>query len=102
MNSESQQSKNLKNQVNLDGIVLVISSDLQRAIDSAEYTFAGIKKILHGPRLRECNYGDLDGTDSGLVIDEDHISTLFPNGESLKDAEARMRDFCEYLLKKLR
>ncbi len=92
-----QQSIDLKDQINLDEIDLVISSDLQRAIDSANYTFKGIKEIINDERLRECNYGDLNGKDSNLVVDEDHISEPFPNGESMLDVEKRIRDFCYFL-----
>lgn len=92
------QSIDLKEQINLDEIDLVISSDLQRAIDSADYTFKGLKDIYHDERIRECNYGDLNGEDASLVVYEDHITNPFPNGESLKDVEARVRDFCNYLL----
>ena len=92
-----QQSKDLKNQINMDDIDVVISSDLKRAIDSADYTFKGIKSIYHDKRIRECNYGDLNGKDSSLVVYEDHINDKFPNGESLKDVEKRVKDFCNYL-----
>ena len=93
-----QQSIDLKNQINLEEIDLVISSDLKRAIDSADYTFKGLKEIYHDSRIRECNYGDLNGEDTSLVVYEDHITEPFPNGESLKDVENRVRDFCDYLL----
>ena len=92
-----QQSIDLKDQINLDEIDVVISSDLKRAIDSADYTFKGLKEIYHDSRIRECNYGDFNGEDSSLVVYEDHITEPFPNGESLKDVENRVRDFCEYL-----
>lgn len=92
-----QQSIVLKDQINLDEIDLVISSDLKRAIDSANYTFKGLKKIYHDERIRECNYGDLNGQNSSLVVYEEHIEVPFPNGESLKDVENRVRDFCNYL-----
>ena len=93
-----EQSIKLKDQINLDEIDLVISSDLKRAVDSANYTFKGVKEIYHDERLRECNYGDLNGADSNLVIDEDHIIIPFPNGESMIDVENRIKDFCNYLL----
>ena len=32
------------------------------------------------------------------MIDEDHISEPFPNGESMLDVEKRIRDFSQYLL----
>ena len=69
-----QQSIDLKNQINLEEIDLVISSDLKRAIDSADYTFKGLKEIYHDSRIRECNYGDLNGEDTSLVVYEDHIT----------------------------
>ena len=91
------QSKELRNKINLDEIDLVICSDLQRAIDSANLTFENSKKIIQDERIRECNYGDLNGKDSVLVLDEEHIEIPFPNGESMKDVEKRLRDFCQYL-----
>ena len=91
------QSILLKDQINMDEIDLVISSDLKRAIDSADYTFKGIKEILHDERIRECNYGNLNGQDASLVVYEDHITEPFPNGEALIDVENRVRDFCNYL-----
>lgn len=93
-----QQSLALKEQIDFSKIDLVISSDLQRAIDSANYVYGNTKEILHDMRIRECNYGDLNGLDSSLVKYEEHIDTPFPNGESLKDVEFRVRDFCKYLL----
>lgn len=62
---------------------VIFTSDLIRAIDSANIAFPNIPKI-QDQRLRECNYGDLDGEDKQLVIYEEHIYTPFPNGESLK------------------
>ena len=92
-----QQSIDLKDQINLEKIDLVISSDLKRAIDSADYTFKGLKEIYHDERIRECNYGNLNGQDASLVVYEDHITEPFPNGEALIDVENRVRDFCNYL-----
>lgn len=93
-----QQSISLKEQINLSDIDLVICSDLKRAIDSAEYTFKNVKEILHDERIRECNYGNLNGQDSSLVKYEEHIYNKFPNGESLKDVEERLKNLCNYLL----
>ena len=77
---------------------VIFTSDLVRAIDSANYVFGESKTILYDKRIRECNYGDLNGKSTSLVIDEEHIESKFPNGESLKDVENRLRDFCKYLL----
>ena len=75
---------------------VIFTSDLIRAIDSANLAFPNVNHI-QDKRLRECNYGDLDGKDKKLVIYNEHIKTPFPNGESLKDVEKRIADFIEFL-----
>lgn len=92
-----EQSIELKQQINLEEIDCVFCSDLKRAIDSAELTFKGEKEIIVDSRLRECNYGEYNGKVSKLVNYETHIETAFPNGESLKDVEKRIRDFIHFL-----
>lgn len=77
---------------------IIFTSDLIRAIDSANIAFPNVKKI-QDKRLRECNYGDLDGEDKNLIIYEDHIDIPFPNGESLKDVEVRVQSFINDILK---
>ena len=92
------QSKELKNLTDLNHFDAVFCSDLKRAVDSAKLNFGENATIIQDERLRECNYGDLNGAPSKLVVDEDHIYEPFPNGESLEDVEKRIRDFCDYLL----
>lgn len=75
----------------------LFTSDLIRATESAQLAFPEYDSIQDS-RLRECNYGDLDGGDKHLIVYEDHIDTPFPNGESLKDVEKRVDDFLEFLL----
>ena len=75
---------------------VIFTSDLVRAIDSAKLAFPDVEHIQDA-RLRECNYGDLEGKDKNLVIYEEHIEKPFPNGESLKDVEKRIRNFIEFL-----
>lgn len=77
---------------------IIFTSDLIRAIDSANIAFSNVPKI-QDKRLRECNYGDLDGEDKSLIIYENHIDDMFPNGESLKDVERRVRSFIEDIIK---
>ena len=79
-----------------DRFDVMYTSDLKRAIESSNIAFPEIKKITDN-RLRECNYGVLDGEHKSLVIYEEHINNSFPNGESLKDVENRMREFVDYL-----
>ena len=77
---------------------VLFTSDLIRAIDSADIAFPSyVKKV--DERLRECNYGDYDGESKKLVVYEEHITSPFPNGESLKDVEERINDFIKYLKK---
>ena len=91
-----QHSKDLAETLANEKFDAIFCSDLKRAIDSAELNFPG-QKIIQDKRLRECNYGDLNGAASDRVIDEDHIDTPFPNGESLRDVELRIREFAEFL-----
>lgn len=93
-----EQAKALKEKVKMNEIDFVFCSDLKRAIDSAEIVFGGEKEIIHDERLRECNYGLLDGKDSGLVVYEEHIEEAFPEGESMLDVEKRIKSFCDFLL----
>ena len=93
-----EQAKDLGNIIKEKGIEfnVIFTSDLKRAIDSSNIAFPENNKVVDN-RLRECNYGDLDGKHKSLVIYEDHIIEKFPNGESLKDVEIRIRDFIEFL-----
>ena len=75
---------------------VIFTSDLIRAIDSANLAFPNVNHT-QDKRLRECNYGDLDGKDKKLVVYEDHIDIPFPNGESLKDVEKRIINFIEFI-----
>lgn len=93
-----EQSIIFKGQVDINQFDVVFCSDLQRAIDSAKYTFEGVKEIIQDERLRECNYGEYNGQDSSLVKYEEHITEKFPNGECILDVEKRIKDFCDYLL----
>jgi broad specificity phosphatase PhoE len=79
-----------------DGIDAVFTSDLRRAVETAEIAFAdsGVP-IYRDARLRECNYGSLNGLPADLVTAErhKHIHVPFEGGESYADAVERMRSF---------
>jgi alpha-ribazole phosphatase/probable phosphoglycerate mutase len=47
--------------------------------------------------LRECDYGRLTQSDEHLVDYTRQIDVPFPEGESMKDVERRIRDFLDYL-----
>ena len=91
------QTKELKKLTNINEIDIVFSSDLERAIQSSQNIFKE-KQILKDKRIRECNYGILNGKESSQIKYEEHITIPFPNGESLKDVEKRVRNFLDYLL----
>ena len=76
---------------------VVFSSDLARAVRSAELAFEKTHVIVLDERLRECDYGTLTGTSAAQVHDADYIHESFPNGESYRDVEARMKNFLAFL-----
>lgn len=88
---------NLKETIKEKEFDIVFCSDLNRAIESANILFENKFPIIQDNRLRECNYGDLNGKDNSLVIYENHINEPFPNGESLKDVELRINSFLDEL-----
>ncbi|MDD5290491.1 MAG: histidine phosphatase family protein [Patescibacteria group bacterium] len=72
-------------------------SDLKRAVDSANLGFGNKYKIIQDKRLRECNYGNFNGGTEEKIDYKKYIDMPFPNGESLKDVEKRIRDFLNFL-----
>lgn len=83
-----------------NGIDAVFTSDLKRAAETASIAFgnSGIP-IFEDARLRECNYGDLDGYPVEQIHARraKHIDEPFPNGQSYCQVVEQMRDFLEYL-----
>ncbi len=80
---------------------VMISSDLERAVQSAELGFNGRFPLLQDVRLRECNYGDWNGGDEQVVKADmlGHIDKPFPGGESYQDVERRVRELIDELKK---
>lgn len=95
------QSIDLKGQTNIKGFTVVFCSDLKRAVESAKLTFKGSTTILQDKRLRECNYGNLNGASTATVdgLGDSIIEQPFPNGESYRDVEKRIRGFLKDLKK---
>ena len=96
-----QQSMELDEQTKNKTFDVIFTSDLSRAVDSARLTWSDKYLILPDSRLRECNYGDLNGGDSGIVepLQEKSIYTPMPNGESYEDIKKRVSDFLDYIKK---
>jgi alpha-ribazole phosphatase/probable phosphoglycerate mutase len=101
-----------------DRLAAVFSSDLRRAVDTAELAFAGSGSPLERPlprgedlsalkrplrtdwRLRECNYGRLNGMPVAQLDRERprRIDTPFPDGESYRQVVHRVATFLDDLL----
>lgn len=79
----------------------IFCSDLKRAVDSCKLAFEGKAEIILDKRLRECNYGDLNGGDSKIVepLHEQRVYEKFPSGESYEDVKLRLADFLDFLKK---
>ena len=61
------QAKELGARRRHDGIAAVFSSDLRRAVETAEVAFEGALPVLLDWRLRECDYGDMTQMPVGEV-----------------------------------
>lgn len=96
-----QQSKDLADLTKDMSFDAVFTSDLGRAIDSARLTWGDKYPTFADKRLRECNYGDLNGKDSEIVepLQEQSINVPMPNGESNEDVKTRIADFLEFVKK---
>jgi alpha-ribazole phosphatase/probable phosphoglycerate mutase len=74
---------------------IVLTSDLRRAVETAEIAFAGSTvSIIQDLRLRECNYGSLNGAPAIEVAARrrQHIDVPFPGGQSYRDVVEAMRE----------
>lgn len=79
---------------------VVFCSDLRRAHDSAKLAWEGKYTIIPDARVRECNYGDLNGASSDIVEpmqEEECIHKPFRNGESYEDVKKRVADFLAFI-----
>jgi broad specificity phosphatase PhoE len=79
-----------------DGAAAVYVSDLGRAVETAAIAFrnSGIP-VHHDLRLRECDYGALNGAPAAEVsaVREHHVDEPFPGGESYRQVVERTRSF---------
>ena len=90
------QAKELGDRREGDELVAVFCSDLARAAETARIAFAGRGlPIFHDWRLRECNYGMLNGTPVARLEAERtrHVVDPYAGGESYTDVVARVRSF---------
>jgi broad specificity phosphatase PhoE len=75
-----------------DGIAVIYVSDLARALETAWLAFEGASiPLVVDSRLRECNYGILNGMPRERLEEErlEHLDEPWPGGESYRDVVAR-------------
>ena len=88
------QARDLGTRRRADGIQAVFSSDLRRAVETAEIAFSGTQiPVFLDWRLRECDYGEC----SGMSREElrrgrgAHLDQPYPGGESWRQAVERVK-----------
>ncbi|MGH9231064.1 MAG: histidine phosphatase family protein [Acidimicrobiales bacterium] len=83
-----------------DGITAVFSSDLRRAVETTAIAFPfDHPPVLLDWRLRECDYGDRNGTPSDTHMRDRvvYLDQPYPGGESWRGAIARVARWLEDL-----
>lgn len=83
-----------------DRLDAVFSSDLARAVETAEIAFAGTDiPVFLDWRLREIDYGELNGAPADAIAAERarRVDRPFPGGESYRDAVGRVASFLDDL-----
>ncbi|WP_031519189.1 histidine phosphatase family protein [Streptomyces sp. NRRL F-5123] len=83
-----------------EDIAAVFTSDLHRSVETARIAFPGGRPPIHQDvRLRECDYGDLNGSPSHLVDAQRarRINTPFPGGQSYRQVLAATDSFLREL-----
>jgi broad specificity phosphatase PhoE len=83
-----------------DGITVVICSDLARAVETARIAFDGSAiPVLFDRRLRECDYGQLNGAPVDQVAAQKvhRIDVPFPAGQSYRQVVEQTRDLLREL-----
>jgi len=91
-----EQAAELRRRRAADGIAAVFSSDLARARQTAAIAFDGTGiPVLLDWRLRECDYGELNGSPAADLEAHraDHLDRPYPGGESWRQAADRVARF---------
>jgi broad specificity phosphatase PhoE len=88
-----EQAQSLGRRRRNDGVDVVIASDLNRAVETARIAFGGTGiPVRLDWRLRECDYGEMNGMPRSLLETERRarLDAPFPGGESWREAVARV------------
>ncbi len=89
-------AKELADRRRHDGLAAVFASDLQRAVETASLAFGSSEvPVLLDWRLRECDYGVLNGTSSAELLTRraDYVDVPYEGGESWQQAVVRVGRF---------
>ena len=99
------QAKELGERREDDELVAVFCSDLARAVETAQIAFGGRGlPIFHDWRLRECNYGELNGAPVAEIDEAGRVGRIdepFAGGESYRQVVERTRKFLNDLFPEL-
>jgi broad specificity phosphatase PhoE len=76
----------------------VFSSDLGRALETTRIAFGGSElPVFHDWRLRECDYGVLNGAPAAELEIAKHVDVPYPGGESYREVVERVGSFLDDL-----
>ena len=76
----------------------VFSSDLGRALETVAIAFGESETpVFYDWRLRECDYGALNGAPHDELEVAKHVDVPYPGGESYRDVVARVASFLDDL-----
>jgi alpha-ribazole phosphatase/probable phosphoglycerate mutase len=78
-----------------DGLAAVLVSDLTRAVETAQLAFGDTGIPIHQDRrLRECDYGQLNGMPTARLQAErlQHLDTPWPGGQSYRQVVDQTRE----------
>jgi 2,3-bisphosphoglycerate-dependent phosphoglycerate mutase len=91
-----EQARQLGRRRRNDGVDIVIASDLNRSVETAQIAFEGSAiPVRLDWRLRECNYGAMNGMPRSQLDPERRVrlDVPFPDGESWRTAIERVALF---------
>lgn len=94
-----EQAAQLFDQLAIKDFTAIVSSDSHRAVQTAQIAFGERYQLRQDMRLREANYGDLNGALHNFKDRmHEYIVQKFPNGESYEDVEVRVRSLLDELI----
>jgi broad specificity phosphatase PhoE len=92
-----EQAIDLGRRRNGDKFQAIFSSDLSRAVETVDLAFGDRIPVFLDWRLRECDYGLLNGHPTAALRRFDHLDEPYPAGESFTQAIRRIGRFLDDL-----